>query len=171
MTAHDIPDPNRRSSTTEALEDLVTANNESNVTMLALVEHIKRDLEARDRKIETVAASTRSMRKLALAMVVMMLVLMGIAAINATNLAAQRATARDAKATNALLLDCVNARGACGQLNAQQQRLILDEVKKYELTGFYCLRTNPQTADPRGASFLQCMERLYPGGPKLQGRP
>lgn len=166
-----------RASNVLALEELIASNNHSNTTMVALVEQLKRDTELRDRKIEVLTANGRQMRKMTIALVACMVVLLGIAVFNATNLASQRrnaaATARiamDTRNTNELLLDCLNSTGNCGKSNADQQRRFLDEVKRYELTGFYCIRTNPALADPKGEQFLKCMNRLYPGGPQLAGR-
>jgi hypothetical protein len=89
--------------------------------------------------------------------------LLALAVANAFNIAA----ARD---INHTLLDCVNLTGNCGRQNAAQQAKIVDQVKEYNLIGFYCIRTNPGPVDPKGEAFLKCMERLYPGGPTLSER-
>ncbi len=142
--------------------------------MLALVETVRRETEARDRKIAAMAHQQRQLRWAIVLVCVGITILLVVAAINATNIAANRKqadqialVAAKVDRTNSLLLDCLNATGQCGKVNAEQQQRLLSEVKKYELTGFYCIRTNPADRDPRGEAFLKCMERLYPGGPTL----
>lgn len=151
-----------------AIEELVRANADSNQTMLALVKGLREETKARDRKVEALDESVRQQKKLMVVAVIAVVILLMIAGVNAYNIAGQRATSHQVRDTNALLLDCLNREGRCGQFNAQQQALLLDEVKKYELTGFYCIRTNPADRDPAGEAFLKCMNRLYPGGPQLE---
>lgn len=160
-----------------AMEELVRANADSNKTMVTLVEHLKAETEARDRKIDIVAKNTKSMQRLAMALIGAVAILLVIAAINASNIAVARknaattaAIAKDSRSTNTTLLDCLNSTGACGRLNAEQQRKTLDEVKRYELTVIFCARSNPITVDADGDKFLACVHRLYPGGPDLNGR-
>jgi uncharacterized integral membrane protein len=171
------PTPRHHVDQTEAIEELVRANSESNTTMQRLVDHVRKETEARDRKIDALDRTQRTMRWLLAVCTVSTIVLLIIAVINTTNIAAQRRSAARQAAigmqvqqTNKTLLDCLNSTGACGQINQQQQNLLLDKVKQYELTGFYCIRTNPALKDPNGELFLKCMERLYPGGPTLNGR-
>lgn len=160
-----------------ALEELIRANAESNATMASLVERVQEETAARDRKLEQLARNNREMHRLGWLMVACMAVLVILAVFNAVNIATARtnaaqtaAIARDSRSTNELLLDCLNAAGTCGKANAQQQRKILDEIKKYELTVIYCARTNPQNLDESGNKFIACVDRLYPGGPDLNGR-
>lgn len=176
MSTSPTPD-NSKLHSALALEELIRANAESNDTMKNLVDHIQAETDARDRKIDELARNTRSMHRMAIALACAMAILIGIAIINATNLAAGRknaartaAIAQDTRQTNETLLDCLNSRGKCGSYNAAQAALTLDEVKKYELTVIYCARTNPLTEDPKGVKFIACVERLYPGGPELNGR-
>lgn len=160
-----------------AIDELVAANHESNRTMAALVEHVRKETLARDRKIDALDRNQRTLRKLTVLGTVVAVALLVVGFINAFNIAmarrnaAQTATiARDVGETNRTLLDCLNSTGVCGKRNAQNQRKVLDEVKQYELTGFYCIRLNPATEDPNAEAFLKCMQRLYPGGPTLTGR-
>lgn len=151
-----------------AVEELVRANADSNETMIKLVKSVREETRARDRKVEALDKQVRQGRFLVILSIVCVLFLLLIAIINATNIAKQRETSRQVQATNSLLLDCLNRQGECGRWNAEQQALLLDEVKRYELTGFYCIRNNPQVKDPNGEAFLKCVNRLYPGGPQLQ---
>lgn len=160
-----------------SVEELVRANAKSNATMAALVEGVKKETAARDRKLEQLAENNRAMHRLGWLLAVAMSFLLIMAIFNAVSIttarrnAAQTAEiARDTRSTNQLLLDCLNATGSCGSANAAQQTRLLDEIKKYELTVLYCVRINPQVDDESGEQFLACVERLYPGGPKLNGR-
>lgn len=159
------------------LEELVAANQRSTDTMLSLIDTVRQETAARDRKIFAMEKQQKQLR-LAIALVcvgISILVLVGI--INATNIYNTRkqqdqlaAVAVEVDQANRVLLDCINATGECGRVNAQHQKELLDEVKKYELVGFYCIRLNPATADPKAEAFLKCMERLYPNGPVLEDR-
>lgn len=152
-----------------AVEELVRANAESNDTMVRLVKSVRDETKARDRKVEALDKSVRQQRVLMYIGVFCVFILLTIAIVNAVNISSQRATSRQVQSTNELLLDCLNRQGQCGRWNAEQQALLLDEVKRYELTGFYCIRNNPADKDPNGKSFLACVNRLYPGGPQLKG--
>lgn len=153
-----------------AIEDLVAANRESNRTMVALVEHVQRETAARDKKIAVIEHGNRMTRMLTYLLASAMIVVLALAVVNAYNLAATRKQADQLTQLNTFLLDCVNSTGECGRRNAEAQRQLLDKVKQYELTGFYCARNNPAIRDPEGDAFLACMKRLYPGGPTLEGR-
>lgn len=160
-----------------ALDELVHANADSNETMIRLVEQVRKDAEARNKKVDLLELGQRQTAKLLIMVAIVLLLVFGVGVINAVNISQARRNAavtagiaKDASATNTTLLDCLNARGECGKLNAEQQRKVLNEVKKYELTGFYCARTNPQPTDEQGAALLACMNRLYPGGPTLNKR-
>lgn len=161
-------------SNAEAVEQLVAANEESNRTMVALVEGVRRETAARDRKVEALDKNLAQLRWVTVLVGAAILILLTIGVINATNLSAARKSAKQTKdiavqtnAINQTLLDCVNSTGACGQVNAENQAKILDTVKLYELTVIYCARTNPANVDPKGDKFLVCVGKLYPGGPKL----
>ena len=160
----------RMNRNSAASEDLVAANNESNKTMLALVEHVRQETVARDRKIAVMERSQRQVRKLVYLICAATAILLVIAGINAYNIAASKDQQRQIRNINATLLDCVNQTGECGQINAQTQGQVLDEVKRYNLAGFYCIRNNPAASDPKAEKFLKCMERIYPGGPTLARR-
>ncbi len=173
MSLHD----DARDRRAEAVEELARANSASNDTMVRLIEHVRKDTVAQNSKIEALNRQQRTLRILLGVIGVLTLLVLLIAMYNVYNVTATRQTAKNmtdigaqVAQTNETLLDCLNSAGRCGQINAAQQRAILDEVKKYELTGFYCIRTNPQTKDPDGEDFLKCMQRLYPGGPLLQER-
>lgn len=171
------PENSDRLHSALALEELIRANAESNDTMTNLVNHIRLETEARDRKIDVLAKNNRSIHRQTVALSIAMVILVLIAVFNASNVLAGRklaqktaTIAQDTRSTNALLLDCLNSTGQCGRVNAREQALTLDEVKKYELTVLYCVRTNPQLVDKNGEKFLACVDRLYPGGPTLNGR-
>lgn len=165
-----MSEPTGRVTPEQAVEDLVAANRESNKTMIALVEHVQRETAARDRKIAVIERGNRQTRTLTYLLASAMLIVLTLAVINAYNLAATRKQADQLGQINTFLLDCINSTGDCGRRNAEAQGRLLDEVKKYELTGFYCARNNPAIRDPEGDAFLACMKRLYPGGPTLEGR-
>jgi hypothetical protein len=160
-----------------AVEHLVAANEESNRTMRALVEGVKHETEARDRKVEALDKNYRQLRWVIVLVGFSTMVLMVIGVINAINLNSARKSNQQAKniaagvaATNQTLLDCVNSTGTCGQVNAANQAKILDTVKLYELTVLYCARTNPRDVDATGDKFLKCVNDLYPGAPQLDRR-
>lgn len=165
-----VPENARADHAEAAIEDLVAANNKSNATMLALVENVRQETVARDRKIDVLERNHRQVNFLIAAVCMAIVVLLALGITNAINLASARRQQEQTKEINSTLLDCVRATGECGQLNSARQAAILQSVKQYELTGFYCIRINPATADPKGQAFLDCMERLYPGGPTLSGR-
>lgn len=169
-------DDDRASALHSALvvEQLVAANEESNRTMVALVEGVRRETEARDRKVESLDNNLRQMRWVTGLVAGAIVILLTIGVFNAINLASARRSAQQTKAiaastdqTNRTLLDCVNSTGACGQINAANQAKILDTVKQYELTVIYCARTNPAAVDLKGEKFVACVAKLYPGGPTL----
>lgn len=156
------------------LEELVLANHESNATMIQLVETVRDETRARGRKVDALERNQRQLRGLSILGTVAVVALLVMAVFNAVSIQVTRQNAersavisRNVDQTNSLLLDCLNSTGKCGQLNAQQQANLLNKVKQYELTGFYCARTNPLAVDPDGKNFLACMEKLYPGGPTL----
>ncbi len=160
-----------------AMEELVSANQASNATMIGLIETVHKETAARDRKVAQLESNTKQLRKFTLVAMVMCALLLCMAVFNATNVIATRNNAEktaniadDVKNTNTLLLDCLNSQGECGKWNAEQQRRTLEEIKKYELTGFYCIRNNPGPTDPDGEKFLACVNRLYPGGPQLNAK-
>lgn len=157
-----------------AIEELVAANQASNRTMVDLVKGVQAETEARDRKVDALAKSQHLQRILSglgvvCIVVVLILGIINLFALASTRQAAHRQAeiAEQVQRTNDTLLDCVNTTGQCGQLNQANQAKILDEVKKYELTGFYCIRNNPADKDPNGEKFLVCVNNLYPGGPQL----
>lgn len=153
-----------------AMEDLAAANVRSNQTMLSLVEEVRADAKLRDRKIAVLEKTNRQTRLLTYLLCGATLVMLILAVFNAVNIAATKDEQRSIEQINRTLLDCVNSSGECGQINRRTQEQILDQVKAYNLVGFYCIRTNPATADPKGEKFLSCMQRLYPGGPTLGER-
>ncbi len=153
-----------------AMEGLAAANTASNQTMLNLVEQVRRESEARERKIEVMAKTNQQTRVLTYILCAVTAIMLVLAVVNAFNIASTRDEQRSIESINRTLLDCVNATGECGQINQQTQKQFLDEVKKYNLIGFYCIRNNPGTADPKAEKFLECMQRLYPGGPTLSER-
>lgn len=167
-----FPDKDRvaRDRNNLALEDLAAANMASNETMLRLVEEVRADTVARDKKIDLLERNHRQMRWLVVAVCCAVVVMLGLGITNAVNLAQASDQQNQIKEINHTLLDCVNSTGSCGQVNAQNQAKILEEVKKYELIGFYCIRNNTAATDPKGENFLKCMNKLYPGGPQLEGR-
>lgn len=174
-----VPDEERagRLHSALALEELVAANHSSNKTMMALVDQVRKETEARDRKIDVLEQNNKQTRLLLYMVGGAVVILVLLAIFNAIGITAARENvdttakiARNVDVTNQTLLDCLNSQGVCGQVNAAQQQEILDEVKKYNLVGFYCIRNNPGTADPKAEKFLKCMERLYPGGPTLTER-
>lgn len=157
-----------------ALDGLVEANQTSNSTMIRLIEQVRKDTETRDRKITAMEHQQKQLRWAIILVCVGIAVLLVVAGINATNIASTRKAqknteviARSVDVTNKTLLDCINETGECGRSDAARQKELLDEVKLYELTGFYCIRNNPATADPQAEAFLKCMQDLYPGGPVL----
>jgi hypothetical protein len=151
-----------------AIEELVRANANSNDTMIRLVQSVRDETKARDRKVDALEQSQKQMRVLTVVGIVAIFFLIAMAIFNATNVMATRDASHKVEQTNDLLLDCLNQQGDCGKWNARQQMYLLDEVKKYELTGFYCIRNNPADKDPKADAFLDCMNNLYPGGPQLQ---
>lgn len=157
-----------------AIEELVVANEESNRTMLSLVEGVHQETAARDRKVDALDRNLKQMRWITRLFGFAIVVLMAVGVFNAINLNKQRRNQQQIKdiaasteSTNRTLLECLNATGECGKVNAENQGRILDSVKRYELTVVYCGRTNPQPVDPKGDKFLACIARLYPGGPTL----
>lgn len=160
-----------------AVEELVAANHQSNQTMLDLMDHVRRETEARDRKVDVLEENNRQTRLLLFMVGGAVVVLILLAIFNAIGITSARrnaerttAIAANVDKTNQTLLDCINSRGQCGQVNAANQLELLDEVKKYNLVGFYCIRTNTAVKDPKAIAFQACMQRLYPGGPTLSGR-
>lgn len=176
---NDHSDEDRASRLRSALvvEELVAANDASNRTMIGLVESVHKETAARDRKVDALERTTHQMRLLMLIGIIAIVGLLVLAVFNAINITSARqaahrqaAIAENVQHTNDLLLDCLNSTGTCGQVNQRNQAAILDEVKKYELTGFYCIRNNPADKDPKAEAFLKCMNQLYPGGPQLNGQ-
>lgn len=153
-----------------AIDELIAANEASNQSMLALVDSVRAETVARDRKIEVLEKNHRQLNWVIAAVCVAVVLMLGLGTVNAINLSQARAQTEQVQQINGTLLDCVNSTGACGKANAVLQQRFLDSVKQYELTGFYCIRNNPGSDDPKGENFLKCMERLYPGGPTLNGR-
>lgn len=157
-----------------AVEELIAANNQSNKTMMNLVERVQDETAARDRKVEALERSHRQVRWVIVLAVILALFLIALGIINAVNLNSTRRSqsqvaqiAANADQTNRTLLDCINARGACGQANAAAQRQVLNQVKLYDLTVIYCARTNPISVDADGTKFVACVKSLYPDGPTL----
>lgn len=160
-----------------ALEELIRANNTSASVMQRLVNHVEKETDARNRKVDALERNGHQLRRLMVLNLVAVALMIAFGAINAVNIGVARrqqaqasALARQVAATNSLLLDCLNSTGHCGQVNQANQKRILDEVKRYELTVIYCARTNPQQIDKDGTAFFMCIHRLYPTGPALAGR-
>lgn len=157
-----------------AVEELVAETAQSRQAMHDLVASVNAEKEARDRKVAALERSYEQGRTLSwigLAAVVFMVLLGVVNALNLNNARRNaKATADIARATaqtNATLADCLNVRGECGKLSAQNQRQAVDNIKLYDLTVIYCARTNPQPTDPKGDKFIQCITKLYPTGPVL----
>jgi predicted metal-binding membrane protein len=128
--------------------------------MLSLVERVREETAARDRKVDVLERGHQQMRWVIGLAVALVLVMLGFGIVNAVNLSATRTT-------NRTLLDCVNSTGACGRANSAAQAEILNTVKLYELTVMYCARTNPRDVDANGDKFIACVNELYPGAPQL----
>jgi hypothetical protein len=168
------PPEDEKPSPLLAVEHLVAANRESNRTMHELVDGVRRETEARDRKVEALDKNLQQMRWVSWMVGAAIVILLIVGVSNAYNLASARKSAKQtrdiaAKAgqINNTLLDCLNSTGVCGKVNQENQTRILDTVKLYELTVIYCARTNPVNVDPKGDKFLACVSKLYPTGPKL----
>lgn len=160
-----------------AVEGLIQANNESNENMQRLVESVRAETRARDRKVEVLEKNQHQLRVLSFVGVVAICCLIVMAVFNAYNTTATRRNAERAaqialavKQINQTMLDCTNGTGECGKKNAASLNYALNEIKKYELTVIYCARTNPQPLDPKGSKFRLCIEELYPNGPKLNSK-
>lgn len=175
----DLPEEDRQARIDAAreVERLAVATAASNVTMTRLVEKVSQDAEKRERKVELLEAEARQLRQLLLMVGIAIALLLIVGAFNAYNTAQTRKQAdqsaqiaKDSASTNRLLLGCFDVNSQCSKLNAEKQKQILDEIKLYELTALYCVRTNPAQADPKGEDFLACVKRLYPAGPTLKGR-
>lgn len=173
-----VPDPEEQTPSelrsSLAINELIAANEASNRTMTDLVDTVRSETKARDRKVDALDKNLHQMRLVTFLVAVTMVVLLALAVTNAFNLSAARKSAKQTKdiaaavqTTNQTLLDCVNSTGVCGQVNSANQSKILDTVKQYELTVIYCARTNPANLDPKGDKFLVCVNKLYPGGPQL----
>lgn len=167
-----MTDPGAESPASPAsvIDELVSANMKSTATMHALVAEVRHETAARDRKIAVLEKNNRQTMYLIVMVGVVAVLLLGLAIVNAVNINQARVQSNQIASINGTLLDCVNSTGECGRANATSQQRLLDSVKQYELTGFYCIRNNPAVKDPDGEAFLKCMERLYPGGPKLNSR-
>lgn len=159
------------------VERLIAANAESNSTMRSLVEKVRQDASMREKKIELLENESRQIRRLLVMVGVAIALLLVVGSFNAYNTAQTRRqaaqsaqVAKDVASTNTLLLGCFDVRSECSKLNAEKQKQILDEIKLYELTALYCLRTNNAQQDPEGKEFLACLKRLYPTGPILKDR-
>lgn len=167
-----------RIAAAEQVEKLAEANARSNKTMLTLVQKVSEDAFMRERKVELLEQGLRQTHKILVLVVVALAVTITMAFINFYNIQTARRNAevtaeaaRDAKGTYALLYGCFEPSSQCSKLNTAKQKQILDEIKKYELVAFYCIRTNPGTVDPDGKDFIACVNRLYPGGPQLPTKP
>ncbi|MET0698591.1 MAG: hypothetical protein ABWY93_02905 [Mycobacterium sp.] len=160
-----------------AIQELIRANTASNNTMRQLIASVQAETRVRDRKVELLIATQRHVRNLMRTVIVVMALVLLVAGLNAYNINAGKRNAAQTAAilervnvNNGLLLDCLNRTGRCGQVNAEQERQVLNEVKRYELTVIYCARSNLQATDVANRLFLACINRLYPGGPALAGR-
>lgn len=161
----------------EHVEKLAAANDASNKTLLNLVQRVAEDARIREKKVQMLDAGMKQTRMLLIMLGIGLILLVGLGIANFANIAEARRNAevvahaaKDAKGTYDLLYGCFQPDSDCAKRSAQQQKVSLDEIKKYELTGFYCARTNPAVADPNGDAFIECMNRLYPGGPQLNDR-
>ena len=168
---------NARLDAAREVERLVAANAASNATMTRLVDKVRIDAEKRERKIELLERESKQMKRLLAMVGAAIAILLIVEFFNAYNVSQARKhgqyianAARDAAATNTLLLGCFQPDSECSKRNAEQQKKILDEIKLYELTALYCLRINTAQEDPNGSEFLACVKRLYPTGPTLKGR-
>lgn len=174
-TTPDEPDP--RLEAVDQVEQLARANEASNATLLRLVERVQQDAKMRQRKVDLLEEGQRQQHKLMILVAAVLIMMVVVGVINAINIydtrrnaAAVAATAKDAQRTYKLLLGCLDVNEPCGKNGAERTKESLEEIKRYELTGFYCARTNPVAVDPSGDKFLECMNRLYPGGPQLKDR-
>lgn len=176
------PDDDRfheeRAATLQQVENLVNANAASNETMVRLVARVQDDAHLREKKVDLLEEGQTQMRRLLYMVAAVLVLMVGVGVINAVNIydarknaAVTAQTARDASSTYALLYDCLNQQGECGRKNAIAQKKLLDEVKLYELTVIFCVRTNPLVEDATGDKYLACVDRLYPGGPQLDRTP
>lgn len=170
-----MTDPDHPQSVEDALNHLSQTNVESNATMVGLAGEVKRDADARERKVELLEAAQRQTRHL-LALVGIILVLMvAVGVINASNIyrtrqnaAVTRGIAEDTRSTYTLLLDCLDTtNGTCGKQNTTRTAALLDDLKRYELVAIYCARLNPRVDDPTDAGFFTCIQQHYPNGPTV----
>jgi nitrogen fixation-related uncharacterized protein len=171
------PLPRARPDAAREVDNLIAANAASNATLTRLVDKVREDAANRERKIELLEAESKQMRRILIGVSITAAALVVLALFNAITISQARHNAqqtanaaRDAASTNKLLLGCFTPESECSRLNAEQQKAFLNEIKKYELVGFYCLRTNTVTEDPNGTKLTACINRLYPGGPQLPNR-
>lgn len=171
----DGPDP--REEAADQVEALARANAASNATLLRLVDRVREDAHMRERKVELLEEGQTQTRKLLVLVSAVLAALVIIGIINAVNIhdtrqnaATVAATANDAQRTYTLLLGCLDVNEPCGKNGAERTKESLEEIKLYELTVLYCVRINPLVQDPGGDKFLECVNRLYPGGPQLKDR-
>lgn len=170
----DQPAHDTRIAAAAQVEALAQATARSNKTMLDLVERVRHDAEAHERKVDLLAAGLRQTTRVLWLLAVVLVAVLAMAFINFATIAEAKRNgavtaqaARDAQSTYKLLYGCFEPNSQCSKVNAAKQKTALDEIKKYELTALYCLRTNPGADDPRGDKFIACLNTLYPGGPQL----
>jgi hypothetical protein len=142
---HTDDERSARMHTAMAMEQLIQANAESNATMVELIEGVRRDGQARNRKVDLLEAQQRQMKRLFLLAVAAIACLLLLAVFNAFSLTSTRRNTAQTKVV------------------AEQQVGLIQEVKRYQLTIFYCARVNPQPTDPSGEAFLACVAKAYPG--------
>lgn len=180
MTTPPTPEPDPaprvrpRREPLDPVERLVSANAESNATMRNLVERVREDAHMRERKIDLLEDGLHQTRRLLLMVGVVLVIVLGIGIINAINITQGRRNAeataqvaRDAQATYALLLGCLDTTSPCGRSNSEKTKEALDRIKQYELIVIYCARSNPRDKDEDGSAFIACVARMFPGGPSL----
>lgn len=171
-----MTEPDKTSAACE-VERLVQANAASNATLTKLVDKVRIDAEHRERKIELLEADSRRNRRILLLVGVAVALLLTLAIVNAFSIQAARrnaaqtaAAAKTAQDTYQLLYGCFDPNSECAKLNNDSQKRLLDEIKLYELTAFYCEREHPEAVDPDSTRFFACLNRLYPDGPQLKER-
>lgn len=171
----DIPSPKVRAEMAAAIAELSRSTTESTSTMEHLVEQVRRDANAREKKIQVLEVTLDRTRRLQQFMGAGLVLLLALAVFNASTLSAVRANAlvsadiaKDSQGTYRLLLDCLDqVHGACGKQTAVQTAKLLEQIKQYELTVIFCARTHPAVEDPDGVKFRVCVNQLFPGGPQL----
>lgn len=148
-----------------AINELTKANNRSSRIQLDLVTSVRNESDLRTKKIHSIEATNRSIKRALWGGVIALLLLIALTGVNVYNTTVTSNIARNAQQTNELLVGCFTPGSDCQKQSQAVQEVQQARDRQQSFVIAVCQRTNPTNPDdPIGSTkkLLDCIHQYYP---------